>query len=209
MRASSATASFGIGVVIEIQQARLGVVARRQQLLRSPRHHGRLSAHHERRDRPHGYGTSAARIDASVGGERQQRAVEPAGIDGAGPGKSALQHVLAVEVRALAIGRRGGVHDGRVLRLEETMQVRHRWIEREEGIERQRRRLTVEQQRAIPAQGDPVGIADRGHGTQPVERAPQHDDEHARIATFGAGELRHLRPGKQGAGADQRLAAAG
>ena len=170
---------------------------------------GALSAHHQRRNRPHGYGTTAARIDAAVGGKRQQRAVEPAGIDGAGPGEPALQHILAVEVRTLAIGRRRGMHDGRLLRLEETMQVRHRRIEREEGIERQRWRLAIEQQRAIAAQGDPVGIADRRHGTQPVERAPQHDHQHARIATFRTGELRHLRPGKQGAGADQRLAAAG
>ena len=101
-------------------------------------------------------------------------------------------------MRALAIGRRRGVHDGGLLRLVEPVQVRHRRIEREEGVQRQRRRLAVEHQRAVAAQADPVGIADRRDRAQPVERAPQHDDEHARIAAFRPRELRHLAPGEQG-----------
>ena len=40
-----------------------------------------------------------------------------------------------------------------------------------------------------------------------IERAPQHNDEHARIAALGACEPRHLAPGEQAAGAEQRLAA--
>ena len=84
------------------------------------------------------------------------------------------------------------MHDGRLLRLVEPVQVRHRRIEREEAVERQRRRLAVEHQRPVAAQADPVGIADRRDGGEPVERAAQHDDEHARIAALGAREPRHL-----------------
>ncbi len=109
-------------------------------------------------------------------------------------------------MRALAIGRCGGVHDGRLLRLVEPVQVRHRGIEREEAVERQRRRLAVEHERAVAAQADPVGIADGGDRTEAIERAPQHNDEHARIAALGAREPRHLAPREQAACADQRLA---
>ena len=199
-----------IGVPVEVEQARLRVVARRQQLLRRPRHHRRLPAHHQRRDRADARwrGRRCGSTRPSDASASSARLSQPR-VDRAGPGDAALQHVLAVEVRALAIGRRRGVHDGGLLRLVEPVQVRHRRIEREEGIERQRRRPAVEHQRPIAAQADPVGIADRRHGAQPVERAPQHDDEHARIAAFGARQLGHLGPGEQGAGADQRLAAAG
>ena len=120
--------------------------------------------------------------------KRAERAVEPAGVDRAGLAEAAFEHVLAVEMRALAIGRGGRVHDRRLLRLIETMQVRHRRIEREERIERQRRRLAVEHERLVAAQLHPIRIADRRHRRQPVERAAQHDREKARIAAFGARE---------------------
>jgi hypothetical protein len=90
--------------------------------------------------------------------------------------------------------------------LVETMQVRHRRIEREKGIERQRRRPAVQHQRAIAAQGDPVGIANGCDRTQSVERAAQDDDEQARIASLGAGDPRHLAPSEQRTGTDQKLA---
>src|SRR5260370_1154740 len=151
---------------------------------------------------------AAAQINLAIRGQRHQRAIEPAGINGAGPRDAAFEHVLAVEMRALAIGRRGGVNDRCLLRLVKPMQVRHRGIEREERIERQRRCLAVEHQRAIAAQADPVGVADRRHRAEAIERAPEHDDEQARIAALGACALGHLRPRKQRAGADQRLAAA-
>ena len=87
------------------------------------------------------------------------------------------------------------------------MQVRHRGIEREEGIERQRRRLAVEHQRLVAAQLHPVGIADRRDRREAVERAAQDDGEHARIAPFGARELRQERPGEQHAGSGEQFAA--
>ena len=48
---------------------------------------------------------------------------------------AALEYVLAIEVRALAIGRGSGVDDNRLVRSEHTVQIRHRWIEREEIVE--------------------------------------------------------------------------
>ena len=70
-----------------------------------------------------------------------------------------------------------------------------------------RRRLAVEQESLVAAQGDPVRIADRGHHREPVERAAQHDHEHARIAALGAGDPGHVRPGEEHARAQQQLAA--
>ena len=124
------------------------------------------------------------------------------------PREPALQNVLAIEMRALAIGRRRGVHDRCLLRLVEPVQIGHRRIEREEAVERQRRRLAVEDQGAIAAQADPVGIADRRHCAQAIKCAAEHDHEQAGIAAFGPRQSRHLAPGKQGAGAEQRFAAA-
>src|SRR5262249_5819790 len=98
-------------------------------------------------------------------------------------------------------------HDRRLPRRVKAMQVRHRWIERKEIVERQRRRLAVGSERLVAAQRDPVGIADRRHHGEAVERAAQYHDEHARIAAFGAGELRQMRPGEQHARAEQQLAA--
>ena len=98
--------------------------------------------------------------------------------------EAAFQHVLAVEMRALAVGRRRRMHDGRRAGLVEPVQVRHRRIEREEGIERQRRRLAVERERLVAAQPHPVRIADRRDRRKPVERAAQHDHQQARIAAL-------------------------
>ena len=99
------------------------------------------------------------------------------------------------------------MHDRGLAGLVQPMQVRHRGIEREERIERQRRRLAVEHERLVAAQLHPVGIADRRDRREPVERAAQHDGEHARIAPFGARELRQERPGEQHAGSAEQFAA--
>ena len=99
------------------------------------------------------------------------------------------------------------MHDGGLPRFVEPVQRRHGRIEREEGVERQARRLAVEQEGLVAAQGDPVRIADGGHHREPVERATQHDDEHARIAALGAGDPGHVGPGEEHARAQQQLAA--
>ena len=51
-------------------------------------------------------------------------------------------------------------------------------------------------------------ISNGSHGTEAVKCAAEHDHQHARIAAFGAREFGKLGPRKQGAGADQCLAAA-
>ena len=122
---------LGVGVVIEIDQPRHGVFARRLDALRRPRHHRRRPAHHQRRHRADREGAAVA-AHARFRLEPAERAVEPAGVGAARIGQPAFQHVLPVEMRALAIGRRGRVHDRGLPGLVQPVQVRHRGIEREE-----------------------------------------------------------------------------
>ena len=128
---------------------------------------------------------------------------------GAGLRQAAFEQILAVEMRALAIGRGAGVNDDRLVCLIHAMQIRHRRIEREEVVELERRRLAVERERVVAAQRHPIRIADRRDGGEPVERAAQDDGEKARIAAFGVRELRQMRPGEQRAGGQQQFAARG
>src|SRR6185437_14329294 len=106
----------------------------------------RLAAHDQWRDRPDADGAAAAGIDDAIRLKSKKCAVEPAGIDRTGTVDAALEHVLAVEMRALAIGRCGGVYDRSLFGLVQAMKIRHRRIECEERIERQRRRLAVQHQ---------------------------------------------------------------
>ena len=78
------------------------------------------------------------------------------------------------------------MHDRCLARLIEAVQVRHRRVQREEAVERQRRGLAVHSQRLVAAQLDPVGVADRCDDGKPVERAAQDDRQKARVATLGA-----------------------
>src|SRR5262245_7079488 len=87
------------------------------------------------------------------------------------------------------------------------MQVRHRRVECEVGIEAQSRRGAVQHQSPVATKANPVRITNGSHGAEAIKCAAEHDDKHARIAAFGARELRKLGPRKQGAGADQCLAA--
>ena len=121
-------------------------------------------------------------------------------------GQAAFEQILTVEMRAFAVGRGAGVDDDRLIGLEQAMQVRHRRIEREKIGELERRRLAVRHQRIVAAQRDPIRIADRRDGRQPVERAAQDDRKKARIAAFGVRQFRQVRPGEQRAGSEQDLA---
>ena len=100
------------------------------------------------------------------------------------------------------------MHDRCLLCLVEAVKIGHRRVERKERIEGKRRRLAVENKGAIATQAKPIGIADRGDGTQTIECAAQNNDQQARITAFGTRQLGQLRPGKQGAGTQQRGAAA-
>src|SRR5262249_37062667 len=110
-------------------------VAGRQTSPRPPRQHRCWSTNDQRRYRSDGEGPAAVRADAVLGRKAHQQAVEPPGADRAWLFNPALEHVLAIEVRALAIGRGSGVDDNRLVRCEHTVQIRHRWIEREEIVE--------------------------------------------------------------------------
>jgi len=114
------------------------------------------------------------------------------------PGSSATSARLSQPLSARA---------GPASPLVEAVEVLHRRIEGEEAVERQRRRIAVELEGVVAAQLDPVGIADRRYRGKPVQRAPQHDGEEARVAAFRARNARHIGPGEQRARAEQQFAA--
>src|SRR5262249_8442446 len=84
------------------------------------------------------------------------------------------------------------------------VQIWHRWIEREEIVELECRCLAVERQRIVAAQRNPIRISNRSHCREPVERTAQHDRKKARVAPFGARELRQIRPGEGGDGGEHK-----
>jgi hypothetical protein len=92
--------------------------------------HARPTGHRSDREGP-----AAVRTDPISGHKAHEQTVEPPGVGRARLFGTALEHVLAVEMRALAIGRGSGVDDNRLVRFEHTVQIRHRWIEREEIVE--------------------------------------------------------------------------
>src|SRR5262249_38191015 len=128
------------------------------------------------------------------------------------PFNPALEHVLAIEMRALAIGRGSGVDDDRLVRFEHAVQIWHRWIEREEIVELECRGLAVDRRRLFAAQRQPTVAAQRtptgiSHGSlwrEAVERTAEHDRKNAGVAPFGARELRQIRPGEQGPRGEQQ-----
>src|SRR5499427_1824616 len=195
-----------IDVPVEIEHAQHGLLANRRQARRRPGEDRGGTAHDQRRNRPDREGFAAARNRIGARLEPGKRSVKPAGIDGAGPRKSAFQHVLSVEMRALPIWRGRRMHDGGVTLLIEAVHVWHGGIERKEAIERQPRLLALERECVVAAQLHPIGIADRRYRGKPVEGAAQHDGEKPRIAAFRAREPRYERPGEQHARAEQQLA---
>ena len=86
------------------------------------------------------------------------------------------------------------MHDGGGARLVEPMQVRHRRIEREEGIERQRRRRAVERERLVAAQptqsGSPTGATAASPSSAPRSTITSRRGSRP----FRARELRQHRP---------------
>ena len=191
--------------MVELHEPHHRVIARWRQPARRPRQHGRGSTHHQRRDGSDGEGVAQS-AGAVARLQRGERAVEPARIGRTRLGEAALQHVLAVEVGALAVRRGRRMHDGRRAGFVEPMQVGHRRIEGEEGIERQRRRLAVEGERLVTAQREPVRIAHGRDRCESVERAAQHDHEQAWIAPLRARHPRQIGPGEQRAGGDEQFA---
>ena len=127
----------GVTMVVEIEHTLGQSIARRRQRLRRPAQHRRGAADHQRRRRTDRQ--PAGLCHPLAAWQICKRPVEPAGGGVAGAGETAFQYVLAVEMRAVAIAGRGGMHHRRLARLEQAREHRHRRVEREETVERQRR----------------------------------------------------------------------
>src|SRR5579862_478138 len=92
-------------------------------------------------------------------------------------------------MRAVAIGARERVEyrelAGRITLAEES----ERGMQPEEAVERQRAALLCgSAQREIPAQSRVIAIAVRRHSREPVESAPQNDDDEPRLALLRTSE---------------------
>jgi hypothetical protein len=133
-----------IGMAVEVEEPLHGVLARRLHALRRPRQNRRRPTRDKRRHRTDREDAAAFWIDAAARRQTGQRAIEPAAFACRGFWQAALEQILAVEMRALAIGRGAGVDDDRFVRLEHPLQIGHRRIKREKVIELERRRLAIE-----------------------------------------------------------------
>jgi hypothetical protein len=76
-------------------------------------------------------------------------------------------------------------------RLVHPVKIRHRRVQREETVERQGWRRTLQCQPLVAAQLSPVRVAGRGDDAEPVERATQDDHKQPRVAALGMGDARH------------------
>ena len=196
-----------IGVAIELEQPHHRVVAYRRQPRRRPGQHRRGAAHHQRRHRTDREGAAAFGLTRPSGASpASARLSQPVSV-APGFGDAAFEHVLAVEMRALAIGRRRRVHDDRLPASNMRCRFGIAGLSAKKSSSVQRRRLAVEPQRIVAAQRDPVRIADRRHRRKSVERTAQHNCEEARVAAFGTRELRQISPGEQRARGEQQFAA--
>ena len=190
-------------MAVEVEEAHRRIVADRRQLWRDPGEDRRRPAHDEGGDRAYRKCLPGMRIDSPAGFERRECAVEPAGIGRAGLREAAFEHILPIEMRALAIGGRDGVHDRRLARLVEAMQVGHRRVQREEAVERQGRVRAGQQQCLITTKLSPIRVADgRGDG-KAIERAAQNDGQKPRVAALGMRNARHSGPSEQHSGTEQ------
>ena len=132
--ACSALAERRVAVAVEIERPGGEVVGGVGQALRRPAEHGRRAAHDERRRDADAQGPP---FRAAGGGQQPDGAVEPAAVGAAWTRIAALQHVLAVEMRALAIAGRRGVDEKRALLAIEAREIGHGRMQREEAVERQ------------------------------------------------------------------------
>lgn len=126
-------AKIRIGVAIEIEKSAHRVIARRRHFGRRPRHNRSWPACNERRNRP-----DRKRLPASNAiGRRQNapRTIEPTAVAFAWIKQAALEHILPIEMGALAIRRRHRVNDSRLSRLIHSIKIWHRRIERKETVE--------------------------------------------------------------------------
>src|SRR6516225_5457737 len=133
-----------VAIAIESEKPPHGIFTRQQHPLRRPRQDRRAAADHKR-----SYGSdreqfAALRIDTSRWRQLGQHAIKPAALARAGLWQPALQQILAIEMRALAIGRGASMNNDRLSCFEHAVQVWHRRIDRKEVIKLQRRQLAIE-----------------------------------------------------------------
>src|SRR5216684_5076739 len=98
-------------MMVKLDKTHRGIVVGLRQRYRRPTDSRRRAAQHQRRGRTDG----EAAHHPLASWQRFQRAVEPAGLHPARTGKAAFEHVLSVEMRAVAIGRRYRMDDSGVL----------------------------------------------------------------------------------------------
>ena len=125
---------------------------------------------------------SPPRAGAARRGKGGDGAVQPAAIGAVRPRITALQHILPVEMRTVAVAGRNGVHRERALLLIEPRECRHGRIQREEAIERKARAVAGRGKRQCAMQQRIIGIADRRYRRQSIKRAAQNDDDDARVS---------------------------
>ena len=110
---------------------------------------------------------------APVRGSCAERAVEPAGLQRVRARRAVLEHVLAVEVRALAIGAGERVQHRQLARRVALLQKGERRMQTEETVERQRpARLARRMQGELAPQPGVVAVAEGGTAASP-SRAPR------------------------------------
>src|SRR5215472_18716410 len=102
------------------------------------------------------------------------------------PGRAVLEHVLSVEVRALAVGTRERLEHDELARRVALLQESKRWVQAEEAIERQRATgLTRSAQGELAPQLRIIAVAEWRDRCEPIERTA-HDHQHqARGAGVG------------------------
>jgi hypothetical protein len=123
-------------------------------------------------------------------------------------GKAAFEHILAVEMRALAIGGRDRMDHRGLLLAVHPREFRHRRMQREERIQHQRGVGSAGRQRDRAVQAGIIRVADRGDGRKAVQCAAQDDDDQTRIAPIGGTrEFRQISPGRKGSAAEQHRTA--
>ena len=151
-------------MAIEIEEPHQRVVACRRQPPGRPGENGRGPAHHQWGNGAHREGVPGCAVCGPFGPQGKQGTVEPAGLRVPRCSITALEHILAVKMRALAIGTCHGVHNACRAGSVQPVKVWHCGIEHEERVKRQPWRGAAEHEPLLPAQRGPVRVPDGGDG---------------------------------------------
>jgi hypothetical protein len=149
-------------MVVEVEHTLREIATRwRHTTRRRPAESTRRPANDQRRDcagaKPAGSARTGTRQSA-------ERSVEPAALRPPRTWVTALEHVLAVEMRAVAIASRDSMHDRRLLLVVEALERGKRRMGEKEAVERQRGPIAGRGKREIAVQVGVIRISDRRHG---------------------------------------------